>query len=88
MNGGYQVIDFENTTLQTPQTIKGAFEKAKSKKAILCENLFGVTGFLYDSTPNVTDTATLIFNTFVSDAVKIAYITISDEDVVTLVLPE
>jgi hypothetical protein len=44
--GGYQIIDFSGYTLsETPVTIKGAFKKATAGKAVLCENVNGLTSF-------------------------------------------
>lgn len=80
MKGGYQVITLNGVFLDTV-TVKGAFAKAKSKKAILIESDV-VNAFTFDSLPASTVSAvlpiTLINND--GDGVINGYITITSED--------
>lgn len=85
MLGGYQVIDFKGTNLGSDAVIiKDAFKKAKSGKALLIENMTGVSGFVYDVAVNSTDTAVIPLMLVIEDAPVIGIITITDEDACTL----
>jgi len=89
MLGGYQVIDCKGVTLSsTPVTIKDAFKKAKSGKAILIENMNGVSGFVHDTAPSETDTALLPIMLVVENTAIIGIITITNEDACTLSVGE
>lgn len=89
MLGGYQVIDFKGAELSgTPVTVKGAFKKAKSGKAILIENMTGVSGFVYDVAVNETDVALLPIMLIVEETPTIGIIAITDEDACTLSVGE
>lgn len=85
MLGGYQVIDCKGVVLtSTPVTIKGAFKKAKSGKAILIENMGGVSGFFYDIAVDATDYALIPLIVITDNTPTIANITITNEDACTL----
>ena len=88
MLGGYQVIDFKGETLGSTTTIKGAFKKAKSGKALLVENLAGMSAFTHDSAPSDTTTAVCPVILVASDTPSIVLLVITSEDSCTIVIPD
>lgn len=87
--GGYQIIDFSGYTLSddTPVTVKGAFKKATTGKAVLCENVNGLTFFGTVITPEdnvvyISFTAGILSED--TPAVVTQIIEITDEDAVTI----
>ena len=88
MLGGYQVIDFKGATLESATVIKGAFKKAKSGKALLVENLAGMSAFTHDSKPTNTTTAVCPVILVTEDTPTIVLLTITSEDSCSIVVPE
>ena len=59
-NNNYQFLDFTGISeLDGSETLRGAFEKAKSGKPILVSNLMGLTFFSSDVNPADTTAAIL-----------------------------
>ena len=88
MLGGYQVIDFKGETLATATTIKGAFKKAKSGKALLVENLGGVSLFANDATPANTTSASCPIILSTNLGFEVLILTITSADSCSIVRPE
>lgn len=90
MKGGYQIIDFKGKELgEDAITITGAYAKALTGKAILCENVVigsGLPPISFFATATPSDygyvLSTIMFGTY-------SYaITITDEDGVTAIVTE
>ena len=88
MLGGYQTINFGGATLSEETTIKGAFKKAKTGKAILVENIAGISGFTYDATPTSTESAICPLIVVLEGVPTIVELVIADDDGCSIVVPE